>query len=381
MIAWEKKAPAAGSRVYSDLFDSVTQREVLENSNEHDLVKLYSSVLSARAQTGHEQILTDSQVLDGAFFLRWLARLRARPLPKGLFFKFRAPNLEATILGFVRRGDIAKEFEFSALADKSARDALRDCLARAAADATSGPSVAFRSASSLSKSWAWAAAQLPKHSRAFKELHDLQTKATKAIGRLRTGAIVPWDGLFNMDISFEDPGGFVAQLDTSRGRELAIKVFRGRSGERSPHYRLLDRLEKSGSAWEQSDARAIRSWYARAYNRTIAYQHGASIFETTHLHDSLWWARANGRDHATQKNRRDNRRRIVKGLRQGVKSTERLDVPEAGVPALRIPSQVAQLRRADGKVLSQIEYLQPSSTFLDLGWDGVEPAMGQRGSR
>lgn len=144
---------------YSDLYDSPAQRAVLDalrherqtlRDAENELVRLYERRLLLEVARRDCVLLSDNQVFDGTFFLRWLPRLSEVELECLLTAvrvgTFRVDPLqqtnaaEAIFDAIVSKGGKSREFEFSAVVHKPHRDEITEAL-RAQASPWRGSSI------------------------------------------------------------------------------------------------------------------------------------------------------------------------------------------------------------------------------------------------
>lgn len=338
----ETKVPSADrARLFSDLFDSVTQRE-LYDGNGDGATEAYWRILEARAGRATVLVLPDSQVLDGRWFQslagsdQWQSFAKLVESGK-LAIRIRAPSLAAQLDRYVDK----KPFEFSSMEQGKELKAWmqRQLDARAPI-----------------KGWDELLRRIPD---AFKrDFHAMATRIATLVTRLKALRRVEYEydgGAFPLGTSFEDPGGFVHQLESGEGRDLAVEVFRVRL-LRSDVFGLISAFVEKAKRLEsehadksrrmRGDAEAIQSWYSRAYNRAIARQHDVDVFETTHVFDSLWWARACERSHDptlldTVTARAE---RLASGLRRGTSRLGPLTVPDTAAPGIEIPTDLCVLR-------------------------------------
>jgi len=301
--------------LYSDLYDSVAQRLVLEvlQQKEAKLIRLYSNRVFFELARRDKVILTDNQLLDGAFFLRWLPLLERQiragaPIPR-LVLKLRGqregrPDPDTALCCFFSDGLKVRPYEFSAIADNKARKAVYRALMHLEVEGAKFEKCETSASERLlgtvvrhfencrqqgENKCSETTAFIEEH---LKKLCVLQAGAVHALRACQLQALTEsyMQAEFDLFSAFDDPGDFGTTLRGRAGRTLAREAFtlhkgkpRGRTGIYAAVRKVWDFDVNDAAALDtadEQDARDVLDWYDRAYARAIARQHGATIFET-----------------------------------------------------------------------------------------------------
>lgn len=264
---------------YSDLFDSTVQRALQDRMESvvggGAADETFRTLYLGRLRLGllmHDTILlTDTQVLDGAFFLT-LSRDEIRTLVPRTILKLRKGSVAASTLAMITNEDgTVRPFEISAIRDAAVRGKVRD-LMRARAGQRLLPSAVsgVEQILALTQDLALDGATMEPLIGGWQMWHAILTEM---------GAQpVPWSKVpLDFDQQVVDPGRLFAELPA--GKNLFELVYKQRKSNRTMIYTLLsDWLAADGGGGE--DAWKIRSFYNAAYNAGIARKEGANVIET-----------------------------------------------------------------------------------------------------
>ena len=316
-IARRSPPPAKpGTRYfYSDFYDSPTQRAVLDAllgegksrpESERELVRLYERRFLLEVARRDRVLLSDNQVFEGAFFLRWLPQLPETVLTDLLkavrigTIRVDSPHerdpVQAIFDKIVANNGTSREFEFSAILDGSHRKAITEALKSLKPLSGILDMPRFLSESGVS----------PEVKSAWNDLASLHSGFTKALNlplfrQLLWQVKAPYD----LPSALEDPGAFAREH--AAGSSLVEYAFgpdeqgQGRLRARSPVYTYLDEMKGKGLTQLKDCIEPTRDWYDRAYARAIGFQHAQAagdkslVFETVHTQGLPTFYRRDGK--------------------------------------------------------------------------------------
>lgn len=278
--------------LYADVYDSVRQHECarLQDFGVAYLGRLRLDLLFNRTVT-----LTDSQLLDGTFFLKYSAsslvdcvrrhhRTRQRrddrsDADPSIIVRHRGASLEEALLGFVISKQSTKHFRFSTIENPvHALDVARRLASLSVGDLDSQKKLAAAIRSALPDAESHQADELEAHWRGWLNLYRNRERHRDVI------RFEPWDN-FAFDLkygrSLEPPEEVREALETEEEQLLfdqALMLFDSR-----PRSEVLDFLDARAaiSPELQPCAHSLKGWVNRVYNRTAAVQHGCSSFESS----------------------------------------------------------------------------------------------------
>lgn len=287
---------------YSDLYDSVIQRELEAAFNKHGIgdlfVPLYAGRLRLELLMRDAILLTDAQVLDGRFFIRrWaiesgtatialgMDELRRHAEAGRIRLKFRPGGMHPTPSGAavwgalepmllaVKDGAVSsKKFLLSGLGSAGRKD-LRQRIQE-----TSSDSVSKGSAEGNVRDYMRRVAKSAQRSKFLRQAPAEQLAHWERCAAAHFSC-EHWNGDFYLPGSFEDPAGFLMGLDSTVGEDFAFRAFAELQRSKIDEEWWAMRRHRKQAV--RRDAVKIYEWYNRAYHRTIARQHGATVIETT----------------------------------------------------------------------------------------------------
>jgi hypothetical protein len=274
-------------RIYSDLFDSTVQRKLFENLRSETKEKepivpegvfgaVYREYINQWIEEGEveaeiEFIITDSQFYDGIWFLNCFADL-LKPLSSAEGIKF---IIRERTGGF--RAALQKNKKFG--------------ISGAWGHISPGAPISGEERGENNPVW----------TRYCEQQAALENLFESSGGTIERQWWTPHDPAwpFNMQKCFEDAAAFVLQLNDENSRPHAEALYKEAVRTKALESARALFNAQNATLSMKSDAVGMLSWYERAYNRTLALQHGATIFETCYRHESLWLARALMKDHFT----------------------------------------------------------------------------------
>jgi hypothetical protein len=289
----------AGSRLlYSDLFDSTTQARVLDElvaeqrakpqpsmkAAEDELIALYRDRLMLEVARRDQLVLGDTQVLDGAFFLRWLPAASSADwnwLSTRIVFTRRPPGGDDVWRGvaqklFLRPGKPVecKRFEFSALGttDLDGGPPITDEVAgwlqptRKFDDVGALEAALVATLGRGAERWYWMRRQQELVATTLRN-HDIDGRPWPA-GPAEQSSLIP---------ALDEPAKFAKTLTASQRAawDLIYSPVNEKGADRSVLYPAWN-----VAAAADPEVEVVRAFYDRAYNRAIAAQHGATVFES-----------------------------------------------------------------------------------------------------
>ena len=300
-----------GSRVFfSDLFDSTTQARVLQaivderatsdrrserviSDARLELDELYDRRLALELFRRDKVVISDTQALDGVFFLGWIPKNRdtlSALLGSGRLIITRRSGADqfdnVRRLFFARRstaGWSTKAFEFSSIQDAEPRRKIARTLAGL-------EGTVFPSAESLEQELLQ---RLDNPGRvAYLAMVDLQKKAIACLNDIHyEGA--PWPAAFRLASALEEPIRF--RIEQQRSAEAVAREAFDLLFTRDPISDTIRNRSNLYAAWNDksdpdsegsrrhSGVEDVRDFYDRAYNRAVAVQNGATVFETVRV--------------------------------------------------------------------------------------------------
>ncbi|MGH9875411.1 MAG: hypothetical protein ACRD9S_23390 [Pyrinomonadaceae bacterium] len=311
--------------LFSDLYDSTTQAEVFDflklkegythEDAEKDLLILYARRLMFDIVRRQKIIIVDTQLLDGAFFLRWIPQLAKdaatnaallKLLKERVIFRYRGESIPKCLESyFFQSGYRLKQFEFSAISDKGIRKEIAGWFEKQSKDVTSYPTIEDIAKDSEFK---------PCWKKEWQGLRDRQNDLLQALKQLQDRQLLtfePTKGPWDQFSAVEDPALFSLSIEDADAELLrgmyCKKLGTEQTPTRSDFYRHVeDRFDNK----EQYG----KDYFDRSYNRTMARQHGATVFETIRVNES-----ANSTDPGEKSdkglwkfNRRDGEERVPK---------------------------------------------------------------------
>lgn len=264
------------ARFFTDFYDSVKQRMYpnvfhnLESTKSAYIGRLRLDTLMSR-----KLVLTDAQILDGAFFLRigpgdlinYVTR-ETNSLPP-IEIKARRPKLDESLLSFFKKpgSETLRGFSFSSVESEKYRSNIQSVLEQTKADDI--------------KSWR----DIPKVLKnseidlSYIEMLESQwAKWIEATSGFTKDFVVVWKGEYNLE-KYLQLNSLLPILETQRGRSLAGWAYKNRH-DRSKVDQRLTQIKTNQDEALLSDIFSIEAWFNQAYNLTISEQHGCKNFES-----------------------------------------------------------------------------------------------------
>lgn len=264
--------------LYSDLFDSTVQRavydQVLELGCEGGADLVFRTLYLGRLRLGllmHGTILlTDTQVLDGAFFLT-LTEEEIRLLAPRTVLKLREETVAETTRALLTdKNGLVRPFEISAIRDAAVRAKVRDWMRSTAPRKTLAPGAGVDQILEITRELALDEEALDPLVTGWRRWHSVLTEMSFQRAEWSSDP-------FDLDQQVVDPGRLFADL--SAGKDLFERVYKQRKTSRTNIYRLLSEGLADDRRLDH-DAWKIRSFYNSAYNAGIARKEGANVIET-----------------------------------------------------------------------------------------------------
>jgi hypothetical protein len=268
-------------RFFSDYYDSTVQRlyaPVTRRSRDAKarvLGRIRLDTLLSR-----KLVVTDAQLLDGAFFLDQhpadlLSALRRSRLDESLPIRVRAraPQLEQALVGFIVRPDRSElqGFSYSSVERPGERHEVQKALEAI-------PAARVRS-------WNDVPTLLTEIGVEDQNVERLKEGWARWKEAQETGLIEVevWGKAFDINQHLSLFGlASPSFLQTEVGREAAAHVFAEREGLRSSveTYLTEQRREHEGDEQVLHDLSGIAAWFNRAYNAALADSNECSVFES-----------------------------------------------------------------------------------------------------
>jgi hypothetical protein len=255
-------------RFFSDLYDSVSQRHYpMLSAKPEERQEAFIGRLRFDTLLSRTLVLTDAQLLDGAFFVEIdkprLARFLQRtaedePLP--LEIRSRAARLENALTGFFKgQGKTLAAFHLS-LANEDIRDQLADRVASIPASSlrrwdqipTILSNCGIDPAVSEQLKYAW------------RQVFDLQDR--------KAFRVVRWAGKPNID-AVGDLDALRSELNDPDACAPHLSELWGLRDSRNAVLRCLNEWYPKGKDLE-TDRWRIINWFNAVYNRALVQQHG-----------------------------------------------------------------------------------------------------------
>jgi len=267
-------------RFYTDFYDSVNQRKWLtqylpRNYHEEDLRKIFLGRLRLDILLNETLVLTDSQILDGIFFLQQspleflssLTRNREKPLP--IEIRSRCPRLEDSFVSLVKRKDSSslRQFSFSCVDEDVARINIQFVLGNTHASQID----TWRDIAKIIRA---------ECSQPYKIDHLIYgwSQWIEAQDSILSGRVVKWSPNFYLDDCLNGEG-LINLMITEEGKEEARKVLETK--DRSFIDNRITELNRTIENLQlKRDLKLLESGFNYAYNLAIARQHGCRTFES-----------------------------------------------------------------------------------------------------
>lgn len=266
------------SRFFSDLYDSVKQRGFPEVQRKFPkLSELYIARLRFDALLSKTIVMTDAQLLDGAFMLgenpselnNRIARKVGEPMP--IEVRARTENLSDALLAFVKnpKKENLNGFTFSSVENEEGRKSLKERL-----ESTKiGEAREWKDILTIMKS----------SGVDYDNLRKIEQGWANWIEAQKNGMVVvrKWEGRFNLDASLRSLSK--PELTTAEGRDTANWVYERRNDRNSIDIRLNElevNFRSNHKEAEVQDILSIKSWLYSAYNHALSRQHGCGNFES-----------------------------------------------------------------------------------------------------
>lgn len=268
-------------RFYTDFYDSVNQRSWLTeylpgHYKVEDVHKIFLGRLRLDILLAETLILTDSQILDGAFFvqsdpinfLKLLVRSEEESLP--IEIRSRKCELEDSFLSFVkkRNEEFLVPFSFSCIGDDTLRREIQKCLEETKSDRVN--------------SWE-DILEIIKHNFPGCEGLDILDNGLNQWfeaqnNPLLSGKILEWDNKSPLERCL-NTSEIIELMDTEVGREEAEWVMDNQARSLIDR-RLTRRIVEEVNGPVKDDLQKLKSAYNYAYNLSIALQHRCRTFES-----------------------------------------------------------------------------------------------------
>lgn len=283
---------------YSDLYDSTTQRAVLdallaESRNlidaENELVRLYERRFLLEIARRDCVMLSDNQVFDGAFFLRWLSKIDKKFLTSLLttvrIGSIRVDQMTKDATGIFdkivsKNKTHAREFEFSSIVYELHRNAITTALREG--EKSKSPLTGINGMPAFLKDQGVSAAARA----AWDELAKLHGSLIRVLeakkGKKFLKKVDFTNYKFDHPAAIEDPGEFLSRNPCAK--ELMEYAF---SENKDKNIQIRTAVYEHFN--QQKINRAVeptRNLYDRSYNRAIGFQHALAagdkslVFET-----------------------------------------------------------------------------------------------------
>ena len=264
------------SRFFSDFYDSVNQRGLPKVQTEFpEISKLYIARLRFDALLSKTIILTDAQLLDGAFILtsnplelrNRITRIDGEQMP--IEVRSRENNLSDALLAFVKdpKREKLKGFTFSSIQDEEKRKSLKERLESSNINEVNGWEDILKIMRSVGV--------------ANENIDTIEQGWVRWLSAQEDGIVVvkKWDGQFDLDSSLES----LPALITPEGKHTANLVYEKRYDRNSVDIQLYkQRIEFESKHNDKvlEDILHIKSWLYSAYNHALSHQHRCDSFES-----------------------------------------------------------------------------------------------------
>jgi hypothetical protein len=270
-----------GKRFYTDFYDPVNQRKWIKqrfrkNNSEQGLRKIFLGRLRLDVLLSETLILTDSQILDGMFFLYQdprdflssLARDRSAPLP--IEIRSRRPRLEDSFLSFVKKGnqENLKGFSFSCIADESTRVNIQTILENTRSERVS----TWKDVISIIKS---------EYGQSFNmdSLDNGWNKWIEAQDSMLSRRVIEWNRSgFCLDDCLNGPG-LIELMKTEEGKEEARQAIKHKDRSLIDR-RITELMQSIEDLTLKEDLRMLETGFNYAYNLAISRHHSCKTFES-----------------------------------------------------------------------------------------------------
>lgn len=268
-------------RFYTDFYDSVNQRSWLtEYLPRHykieDAHKIFLGRLRLDILLAETLVLTDSQILDGAFFvksdpinfLKLLIRSEEESLP--IEIRSRKSKLEDSFLNFVkkRNKEFLAPFSFSCIEDEALRREIQKCLEETKSDRVNS----WKDILEIIKHKFPGCEGLDVLDDGLNQWFEAQKEP------LLSGKILKWDNEFLLGECL-NRSEILELMDTEVGKEEAEWVMDNQARSLIDR-RLTRRIIEEVDGPVKDDLQKLESAYNYAYNLAIALQHRCRTFES-----------------------------------------------------------------------------------------------------
>lgn len=268
-------------RLFSDYYDSVQQRQLRweeppESDYENPKVA-YQARLRFDILLSRRLVLTDTQLLDGLFFLNsdpqelWSSVARAHGQAPPIEVQARVLDLEESLVRFVSQPNNSnlRGFSFSAIQNPEARSEVKNILQM--------------TSSEYIKSWHDIPPLLRSAGVSLENVDMLESGWARWIEAQKNGLVklTTSAGPFRVDEALGDPAVLDKRLRDDDAREIAKWVYEHR-GDRSLVDVTLSDLISHSIEEGLADLYIVENWFHQAYNRTIAWTYGCTHYESVY---------------------------------------------------------------------------------------------------
>ncbi len=257
------------TRLFSEIYDSVKQRELV---NQSTWKTDYIARIRLDLLLSNNLILTDTQLLDGAFYTKLDPSELEQHIPLDrLEIRARDADLSNALLGFVYKpnADKLRGFTFSAINDAEIREKARRHLAQL-------------SSSKIRKDWR-EIPRLLRHAGVDEATTDLLEERwahwieASTSGKIR---VIKWEGKFDLDNAFQPKyANALSKLSTEHARITATRAWGHRHNRSYVDPLLNEALSEAEGEESKAEIKWILSWFHQAYNRTLKNQHKCDSFD------------------------------------------------------------------------------------------------------
>jgi hypothetical protein len=270
--------PINKSRFFSDFYDSVRQRGFpIVQAKFSEISNLYIARLRFDVLLSKTIVLTDAQLLDGAFILssdplelkNRIARSDGELMP--IEVRSRTENLSDALLAFVKNPEKEKlkGFTFSSVENEEERKSLKERLE----STTIGEVNEWKDILKIMKSSNVNNENIERIGEGWAKWIEAQEKGIVVVKK--------WEGKFDIDASLNS--FLKPELTTSEGEDMANWIYEKRNDRNSIDIKLNElkkNFELSNNLTALQDILSIKSWFYSAYNHALSQQHNCRSFES-----------------------------------------------------------------------------------------------------
>jgi hypothetical protein len=259
--------------LYSDLHDSTVQKKLVAGANHSEKYKDYKKRFEDALKCYDRIILTDSQLLDGVFFQKYLGTKKnreafAKYVQEGkIILKFRKPTVWESLV------DILMDYDENQKTWKARGFHLSSVQRKFTNKVVSKIYSSFSTFKVRENEQPKRLVNIYMNKLRTANLRKFRVQRKSLLNHLETLKklklrLEPWFTDLDLAGSFEDPGAFVSGLE-EKDKQIARIAFA--EEKRSLVHDDLIKHPK------------VEDWYNRAYNRALAKQHGATVCETVYV--------------------------------------------------------------------------------------------------